>query len=169
VAGSDDHDALFKAFSGIVLALDGPMFIVTATAAGERSGCLIGFGMPCSVDPQRFLACISKANHTHGVALQARHLAVHVVPAGREDLAELFGGETGDEIDKFAHCAWSDGPEGTTLLDDCPNRFVGAVLERFDAGDHTAMLLDPVWAHHGGGDPPLRFGRAREIEPGHAA
>ena len=167
MAGSESD--LFKTFSRIVLALDGPMFIVTATVEGERSGCLIGFGMPCSVDPQRFLACISKANHTHDVALRASHLAVHVVPAGREDLAELFGGETGDEIDKFSRCSWSTGPEGTTLLDDCPDRFVGAVLDRFDVGDHTGMLLDPVWAQHGGGDPPLRFGRAREISPGHPA
>ena len=167
MAGSDD--SLFDTFSRLVLALDGPMFIVTATVPDERSGCLIGFGVPCSVDPQRFLACISKANHTHEVALHATHLAVHVVPAGREDLAELFGGETGDEVDKFAHCAWSAGPEGATLLDDCPDRFVGSVLERFDVGDHTAMLLDPVWAEHRGGDPVLRFGRAREISPGHPA
>jgi flavin reductase (DIM6/NTAB) family NADH-FMN oxidoreductase RutF len=145
------------------------MFIVTATAAGERSGCLIGFGTPCSVDPQRFLACLSKANHTHGIALAASHLAVHVVPAGREDLAELFGGETGDEVDKFTRCAWSEGPFGATLLDDCRNRFVGAVLDRFDVGDHTAMLLDPVWAEHGDGNPVLRFGVAKRIEPGHPA
>src|SRR4051794_32376572 len=142
------------------------MFVVTATADGERSGCLIGFGMPCSVDPQRFLACISQANHTHRIALAASHLAVHVVPSGREDLAELFGGETGDEIDKFAHCAWSEGPHGTTLLDACRDRFVGAVLDRFDVGDHTAMLLEPVWAEHAADDPALRFGRAREISPG---
>ena len=167
VAGSDD--ALQRAFSGLSLALDGSMFIVTATACGERSGCLIGFGTPCSVDPQRFLACISKVNHTHGVALAATHLAVHIVPAGGDELAELFGGQTGDEVDKFARCACSEGPHGTTLLDGCPNRFVGAVLGRFDVGDHTAMLLDPVWAEHRDGDPGLRFGVAKEIAPGHPA
>jgi len=167
VGGSDPD--LFRTFSRIVLALDGPMFIVTATTPDERSGCLIGFGVPCSVDPQRFLACISKANHTHGVALRAAHLAVHVVPAGGEELAELFGGETGDDVDKFEHCAWSEGPAGSTLVDGCLDRFVGAVLDRFDVGDHTAMLLEPVWAEHGDGDPPLRFGRAKRIEPGHDA
>ncbi len=164
-----DGSDVFTSFSGLVLALDGPMFIVTASHGDERSGCLIGFGMPCSVDPQRFLACISQVNHTHGVAQRASHLAVHVVPAGRDDLAELFGGRTGDDVDKFARCAWSEGPHGTVLLDDCRDRFVGAVLDRFDVGDHTAMLLDPVWAQHGSGDPVLRFSRARQIAPGHPA
>ena len=31
----------------------------------------------------------------------------------------------------------------------CPNRFVGRVLERMDAGDHDAILLEPVLAERG--------------------
>jgi flavin reductase (DIM6/NTAB) family NADH-FMN oxidoreductase RutF len=167
VDGSDPD--LFKTFSRIVLALDGPMFIVTATTPDERSGCLIGFGVPCSVDPQRFLACISKANHTHGVALRAAHLAVHVVPAGGEELAELFGGETGDDVDKFARVGWQPGPGGVPLLDACPNRFVGTVRERLDGGDHVAFVLEPVAADHSGPEREFTFHRAKRIEPGHPA
>lgn len=167
MAGSDDP--VRRAFSGLTLALDGPMFIVTAAAGGERSGCLIGFGVPCSVDPQRFLACLSKANHTHGVARRATHLGVHVVPAAAPELAELFGGETGDEVDKFARVDWREGPHGVPLLEACANRFVGEVLDRVDVGDHEAFLLGPAWAEHRDGDPALRFGTARRIEPGHPA
>ena len=51
---------------------------------------------------------------------------MHCVPARRAaTLAELFGGETGDEVDKFARCAWHEGPEGVPMLDGCANRFVG--------------------------------------------
>ena len=56
------------------------------------------------------------------------------MPEEAEDLVELFGGETGDEIDKFERCAWRPGPGGTPLLDGCPNRFVGRVLERHGRG-----------------------------------
>ncbi len=167
MAGSDDP--VRRAFSGLALALDGPMLIVTAAAGGERAGCLIGFGTPCSIDPPRFLACLSKANRTHRVARRATHLGVHVVPAAAAGLADLFGGETGDEVDKLARCAWREGPHGVPLLDGCPNRFVGAVRERIDVGDHEALLLDPVWAEHRDGGPALRFGAARRIEPGHPA
>lgn len=167
MGGSDQ--TLHRAFSGIALALDGPMFVVTAAAGGERSGCLIGFGTPCSVDPQRFLACLSKLNHTHAVALRASHLGVHVVPVEATALAELFGGETGDDVDKFAHCEWREGPFGVPLLEDCPNRFVGRVLARMDVGDHDGFLLEPVWAEHRDGNPGLRFGWAKQIEPGHPA
>ncbi len=170
MAGSDAPDDSTQAFRELSLALDGPMFIVTTAAPdGERAGCLMGFGTVSSVDPQRFVACVSRANHTYAVALRAAHLAVHVVPAGEERLAELFGGQTGDAVDKFARCAWTAGPHGMPLLDACRTRFVGAILDRFDVGDHDAFLLAPVAAEHRDHDPALRFGRARTIEPGHPA
>jgi flavin reductase (DIM6/NTAB) family NADH-FMN oxidoreductase RutF len=149
--------------------LDYPMFIVTAAAGGERAGCLVGFATQCSIDPVRFMACLSDKNRTFKVASQASVLVVHVVPEEAEELAELFGSETGDDVDKFARCGWHEGPGGVPLLDECPNRFVGRVLWRADAGDHDAFLLEPVAAHADEGGRELTFHRARRIEPGHEA
>lgn len=164
MAGSDDP--VRRAFSGLTLALDGPMFIVTAAADGERSGCLIGFGVPCSVDPQRFMACLSKANRTHGVARRATHLAVHVVPVDAPELAELFGGETGDEVDKFARVRWHYA-HGAPILDDCERWFAGAVLERIPFGDHIGFLLEPIDTEQQAHSEQLTYQHARDIEPGH--
>ena len=147
--------------------LDYPMFIVTATSGGERSGCLIGFLTQCSIAPVRFLVCLSDKNRTYRVAQQTDALAVHVVPDGRDDLARLFGAETGDELDKFEHCAWSEGPEGLPILDGCANWFAGRVLTRVDAGDHQALLLHPFEAQTGADMSQFRFHRAKRIEPGH--
>jgi flavin reductase (DIM6/NTAB) family NADH-FMN oxidoreductase RutF len=163
VAGSDD------AFQQLAGELDYPMFVVTAVADGERSGCLVGFATQTSIHPPRFLTCVSKRNHTYRVALRASHLAVHVVPEDALELAEVFGGETGDEVDKLARCPWHEGPHGTALLDDAPTRFVGEVLWRHDAGDHDAFLLAPVWAEHAEGRGALGFQRAKGIHPGHEA
>ena len=91
------------------------------------------------------------------------------MPAHATELAELFGGETGDEVDKFGRCAWRPGPGGTPLLDGCPNRFVGRVLDRMDGGDHDAFLLEPVLAERGTDSDEFRFHRAKRIEPGHEA
>ena len=156
-------------FNSLVGDLDYPMFIVTACAGGERSGCLIGFATQTSIDPPRFLVCLSRKNRTYRVAVRAALLGVHFVPAEAEALAELFGGRTGDEVDKFEHCAWRPGPEGTPLLDACPNRFVGRVLERVDAGDHDVFLLAPVLAERGTDAEEFTFHRAKRIDPGHEA
>lgn len=120
------------------------MYVVTTRAGGEPSGCLVGFATQASIHPQRFLAGISKANHTCRIAARSDFLAVHVVQRRHIRLARLFGGQTGDEVNKFDLCAWRTGPEGMPILDDAAAWFVGRTLERFDLGDHIGYLLDPV-------------------------
>jgi flavin reductase (DIM6/NTAB) family NADH-FMN oxidoreductase RutF len=157
------------AFNGIVGNLEYPMFIVTARADGEPLGCLIGFATQASIDPPRFLVCLSHRNRTFRRGRDAALLGVHCVPDSAPELAELFGGLTGDEADKFARCAWHAGPEGVPVLDDCANRFVGRVLWRADAGDHDAFLLEPVEAVADSAEGEFTFHRAKRIEPGHEA
>ena len=146
--------------------LDYPMFIVTARDGRELAGCLIGFATQTSIHPPRMLVCLSRENRTIRVARRSPALAVHLVPADRLDLAELFGGETGDDVDKFLLCAWDEGPQGLPIIRGCPGWLVGEVLERHEMGDHVGHLLDPVDGSMTG-DEGLSFHRARVIEPGH--
>jgi flavin reductase (DIM6/NTAB) family NADH-FMN oxidoreductase RutF len=156
-------------FQRLVAQLDYPMFIATVAAGGERAGCLIGFATQSSIDPPRFLAGISDKNRTFRVAGAADTMAIHLVPEDASDLAELFGGETGDEVDKFARAEWHEGPGGVPLLDGCPNRFVGRIVERIDFGDHVGMVLEPFFAEADEDSAQLGFHRAKRIEPGHEA
>ena len=158
-----------QTFNALVSELDYPMFVVTTAARDERAGCLVGFATQCSIDPPRFLVCISKQNRTYRIARDAGVVAVHFLPADAEDLAELFGGRTGDDVDKFAQCEWSEGPGGVPLLERCLNRFVGKVLQRTDAGDHVAFVLEPVAADKGHPGKQFPFHRAKRIEAGHEA
>ena len=158
-----------QTFRRLVAQLDYPMFIATVAAGDRRAGCLIGFATQCSIHPPRFLAGISDKNHTFRVARHATAMGIHLVPEDATELAELFGGETGDELDKFERCSWRPGPDGVPLLDDCPNRFVGRILERVDFGDHAGMVLEPVFAQFDEPDDQLGFHRAKRIDPGHEA
>jgi len=92
-----------------VAPLDQPMYVLTVagTDGGHPSGCLVGFATQCSIAPPRLLACLSKENHTYRAAASASVAAVHRLAASDHDLAALFGEQTGDEIDKFARCAWT--------------------------------------------------------------
>ena len=153
----------------LVSDLDYPMFIVTATNGRDRAGCLVGFATQCSIDPPRFLVCLSDKNRTFRVARDAEVLVVHLVPAEADPLAQLFGSETGDDVDKFARCSWRPGPNGTPVLDDCANWFAGRILDRMDAGDHCAFLLEPFEAASDTTEEPFTFHRAKRMDPGHEA
>jgi flavin reductase (DIM6/NTAB) family NADH-FMN oxidoreductase RutF len=163
----DGEAALHRLAAG----LDSPMVIVTAVAPdGRRAGCLVGFTTQCSIHPPRVLACISKANHTFPVATAAPRLAVHWLGDDDGGLAELFGSETGDEIDKFEDCAWQPGPGGVPILDGVKGWVAGPVVGRFDVGDHVAHVID---AEAGAAEEPhsdqLGFQAVKDLEPGHPA
>jgi flavin reductase (DIM6/NTAB) family NADH-FMN oxidoreductase RutF len=161
-AGADAANELFAE-------LDYPMFIVTVADGEDVSGCLVGFATQTSIHPPRFLVCLSDKNHTYRVARRVDLLIVHLVPADQAGLAELFGGETGDEVDKFARVAWHPGPGGAPVLEACGNWFAGRILDRVPAGDHEAYLLDPVEAHVDRLEGQFEFHRAKAIAPGHDA
>jgi flavin reductase (DIM6/NTAB) family NADH-FMN oxidoreductase RutF len=148
--------------------LDYSLFIVTTAAGEELSGCLVGFASQVSIDPPRFMVGLSVKNRTYRVAANgAEVLVVHFVPEQAEELAVLFGGETGDEIDKFARCEWRPGPGGAPVLAELEDWFAGRVLERLPFGDHCGYVLEPIDGEaHRSGDP-LTFRRAKRIEPGH--
>ncbi len=163
-----DAGSTFHKLAG---SLDYPLFIVTASDGQRREGCVIGFATQCSFEPPRFLACLSRANRTYRFALTVEALAVHLVPRSQLALARLFGGQTGDEIDKFEHCDWHEGPRGVAILDGCPSWFAAQILERHDLGDHVGFWLDPFEARH---EPDVEqnvyFQEVKtDIEPGHPA
>jgi flavin reductase (DIM6/NTAB) family NADH-FMN oxidoreductase RutF len=158
------------AFEKLVALLNYPMFVVTTNAGDDAAGCLVGFASQTSIHPARFLVGLSKRNRTTRVAADATHLAVHVFDRDHLDVVELFGGQTGDTIDKFERCTWHRGPEQLPILDDSAAWFAGKILDRFTLGDHIGHLLEPV-----DGNPPdelehwVSFLDVHELQPGHEA
>lgn len=158
------------AFEALVADLDYPMFVVTAAAGGQRAGCMVGFATQCSMAPARLLLCISERNFTFDVAARATVVVVHFL--GREDLevARLFGGETGDQVDKFARCRWEPGPGGAPVLEAGRGWIAGNVLEHVPLGDHVGFVVEPFAGHVGdAGAPQLGFQAVRDLQPGHRA
>jgi flavin reductase (DIM6/NTAB) family NADH-FMN oxidoreductase RutF len=153
-------------FEAIVAGVETPSYVVTTAAGGDRAGCLVAFATQCSIDPPRFGVWLSKLNRTYRVAQKATTLVVHLLRAGDDDLARRFGGETGDEVDKFADVGWRPGPF------DCPvierlDWFAGPVVDRVDTGDHVAFVIEPRDGRCEHTGRPLPVSQVGAIEPGH--
>jgi flavin reductase (DIM6/NTAB) family NADH-FMN oxidoreductase RutF len=152
--------------------LDPSMVVVTACDGRERDGCLVGFSTQCSIDPARYLVCLSKANRTYELARSSSCLVVHVLRDDPRDraLAEHFGGRTEhDHADKLADVDWRPGPDGAPVLADC-DWFAGRVIACHDLGDHVGFVLDVSDADGDGVDePPLRFRAVQHVDAGNPA
>lgn len=169
MAAEQSDNVGVQEFSRFVDGLDYPLYVVTTVHEGQHSGCIVGFTSQVSIDPPQMLVCISEKNHTHGLAEQADLVAVHVLSPDQQELAVLFGEETGDETDKFRQCSWHPGPDGLPLLDDAARHIVGRVRQRIPFADHLGLLLDPVEVSVS--DRPVAYTLrcAADMEPGHPA
>lgn len=157
-------------FEDLMAAADPPLVIVTTSAEGRPAGCLVGFHMQSSIEPQHYCVWLSKANHTYRVALRSTHLAVHFLTADDVDLAEHFGTTTGEDTDKFAGLRFEEGLGGVPLLADLPHRLIGARSAMLDLrGDHACVELAVEEAWSDGRFEPLRLRAVRHLSPGHEA
>ena len=157
-----------SAFEQIAAAVDPPMVIVTARAGDEIDGCLVGFSTQCSIDPARYLVCLSKSNRTYELASKASALVVHMLhddPVGLW-LARLFGEVTAYEVDKMSMCAWEPGLDGTPVIAGC-DWFAGPIRNRVDLGDHVAYSLDvAVGQASPDHQPYLGYAAVQDLDPG---
>jgi flavin reductase (DIM6/NTAB) family NADH-FMN oxidoreductase RutF len=170
VSGVSDDTEREEAFGRLASALDPPMAVVTTVADGERAGCLVGFHAQCSVAPARYVVWLSKANHTHRIAMRSEVLAVHFLDRSQRELAELFGGTSGDDHDKFERCEWAPGLDGVPVLTACPHHVIGRRVALLDEGsDHVCVVVHPVEVGAPGGLQPMRLSDAADIDPGHEA
>lgn len=151
----------------LVQATDYPLYVVTAGTKGERSGCLAGFVTQSSIDPVHFIICISKVNHTFGIADRSAALGLHLVGSDQADMASLFGEETGDEIDKFERVQWKPGSTGVPILAESAAWVEGQVIDRMDAGDHEAFLITVIDGGAGTHSGRFTLSDAANFEPGH--
>ncbi len=143
--------------------------VTTVSSDGEPSGCLVGFATQCSIDPPRFLVCISKINRTYFVSEHADAVALHLIGRDQIPLATLFAEASGDDVDKFSLCRWHPGTTGAPVLADCVAWLEGMVVGRWSVGDHQALLVRPVTGGAGVGRDVLTMQHSPDFRPGHPA
>ena len=110
---------------------------------------------------------MSKVNHTYFASEQSDALALHLLGSEQTAMASLFGEETGDSVSKFDRCPWSAGETGAPLLEDCAAWLECRVLDRFDVGDHRALLVRPLSGGPGSRSGVLTYLSAPDLDPGH--
>lgn len=158
------------AFTTVMGSLDTTLIVVTASTGEERGGCLVGFHVQSSIEPERYCVWLSKANHTYRIALRSSHLGIHFLTKDDLWLAERFGTRSGDVADKFAGLAVEPGPDDVPMIAACPNRMlVRRTTLLDDGGDHVCLTGDMVAIDGAGSFAPLRLSDARDLEAGHGA
>ena len=156
------------AFDTLMASADPPLVVVTTAAEDERAGCLVGFHVQSSIDPQHYCVWLSKANHTYRVGLRAKHFAVHFLTSEDLQIAERFGTVSGEDTDKFEGLDVELDEHGVPMLTACPNRLSLERIALLDEGsDHVCLTNRVISSRSGGRFEPLRVSSAIHLDPGH--
>ena len=160
-----------EAFEKLVSLLDYPMFVVTTRAGDEPAGCLVGFASsgehPAAAVPRR---TVETQSHLPG----GRGCEPSCGPLDQSGGTANWPGcsaarpATGLTNSRGAHGIRAR--KGLPILDDAAGWFAGAVLSRYDVGDHVGFVLEPV-----AGSAPdkfeqlVTFSDVHDLDPGHEA
>ena len=157
-------------FDTLMASLDPPLVVVTTAAEGTLAGCVVGFHSQSSIDAEGYSFWLSKANHTYRTSLRSGHFAVHFLAEDDLALAERFGTQSGEDVDKFEGLGIDLDEHGVPMVRDCPRRLLldrVAVLD--EGGDHVCITTRVRAAETAGPFTPLRLSQADHLDPGHEA
>lgn len=131
---------------GVTTQLWGPVVIVTAAHAGQRSGQVAISCISASIVPgrPRVQASLWRLNFTHDLVAQSGALALHTLRRDQMNLVKHFGLQSGRQADKFAGLDWRTGTTGPPILADCQGWIEGRVVNAMNGGDMTTFLVDIV-------------------------
>lgn len=135
-----------EAFGTLSSALDYPMFVVTAASGEERGGCLVGFASQCSIDPARFLVCLSRKNHTYRVATGAPISPCTCSAPISSRWPSSSAPRRATMSTSSTSAAGRRGRRVSRCSTTAPTASWGRVVDRVDAGDHVGFVLDVVEA-----------------------
>ena len=125
--------------------------VITARAAdGTPVGVTANSFNSVSLDPPMVLWSLARKALSLPTFEQATHWAVHVLAAEQEDLALRFARSGAD---KFAGLEIGSGFGGAPLLGGCAARFVCAMEQMIDGGDHRILLGRVLQFEHAAAAP----------------
>ena len=156
------------AFDSLVTRMDTAMIVLTASDGEERAGCLVGFhtAEQHRAAPVRDLG-VEDQPHLRRRAAGPVISRSTSSPRQDRDLAEHFGGLTGDEVDKFADIEWNPGPTVCPCSRGARTGSSPVVAQHDDGGDHVCVIAEPIDVSATAEFTPLRFHSVQRIEPGH--
>jgi flavin reductase (DIM6/NTAB) family NADH-FMN oxidoreductase RutF len=118
-------------------------FVISVNKTGKPNGMIAARCMKCSRDPPLIAIAIGKNANTHKLIKDSREFAIAVANQDLKPYIDIFGKESGRDVDKFEKSGIATEPSRTIkspLLRDATINFECKVEGEMDAGTSTIFL-----------------------------
>jgi flavin reductase (DIM6/NTAB) family NADH-FMN oxidoreductase RutF len=132
--------------------------ITVVTVLDERGhphGMTVNSFSSVSLDPPLVLVSIDLRNAILGHFLTSRYFAINILAEHQQHLSRRFSSTSEN---RFLDVEWHKGETEVPLLDRVLAHLECAVAQTFEAGDHTVLLGEVLFAGYREGRPLVYFG-----------
>lgn len=133
-----------KAASDLYRRLDRELWVVTASAEGQRGGLIATFVAQASIvaEAPRMLVGLARSHQTWELVSRAGAFGLHLLGEEQIDWVWRFGLGSGRGTDKLAGLETRTGASGAPILIEAPGWLDCRVEAHLDTGDRTVFLAE---------------------------
>ncbi len=136
-ANKSDMTALFKIGYGL--------YVVTSNDGKKDNGLIVNTVAQVTDSPNRIAVTINKANYSHHVIKQTGKMNVNCLTVDAPfNVFEVFGFQSGRNVDKFANCEPLRSDNGLVFLPRYINAFMSLKVEQYVDLDTHGMFICSV-------------------------
>ena len=133
-ANKNDLTALFR--------LEYGLYVVTTNDGKKDNGLIVNTVTQVTNTPNRVAVTVNKENYSHHVIRQTGKMNVNCLTVDAPfSVFEVFGFQSGRNVDKFADCESLRSDNGLVFLPRCINAFLSLHVEQYvDLGTHGMFI-----------------------------
>ncbi|CUX45405.1 flavin reductase [Agrobacterium sp. TS43] len=121
--------------------LGGGVSVITAGEGDERTGATVTSATALSVDPPRILVALNRSSSTWPVVQRFGHLAVNIVGANHQFVANQFAGIGGLKgPDRYRGAEWTRLSSGAPILEDAVAAIDCTIEETIERHSHVIVI-----------------------------
>ncbi len=131
--------------------------VVTTRAGEEIHGLTANSFCSVSLEPPLVLVCVDKSAHSHDLIAAGRNLAVNILKASQEDLAQRFATNNLAANERFAGIQFRTEVTGAPILLESLGWLDCRLFATYPGGDHTIYVGEVLALGRNHDEEPLLY------------
>lgn len=116
------------------------VYVIGVADGARRNAFTAAWITQVSFDPLLLALVVNPTHASYPLMIASSAFTVSILGADQIDLARHFGTQSGRDIDKLAHQAWTPTAKGIPFLTDAVGYLECSVTAEHPAGDHRVIL-----------------------------
>jgi flavin reductase (DIM6/NTAB) family NADH-FMN oxidoreductase RutF len=136
-----------KAKKQALLMIPYGLFVLGAAHNGTATAATVNWVTQASFNPPLVVVGIKKDSGSHAIVKDSKKFSLSVLASGQKNIAGFFFRHVEPKDGKFGDIAYTNGTNGTPIINDAPAAVECEVVGFYELGDHSVVVGKVTEAH----------------------